>query len=783
MKKCKSVLCLLLSLILIFGCLPAAARAAEDPNAVFTPDSKAPEILDVTFSAASVNSGDKIEVIVKAKDDLSGIQYASLYFTCEETGKGLDVYAENYYWNQETGEGFEYPQGELHGWIEINPYMQSGTFVLTDITVQDNAQNYMNYSKYYDPEYYGNHGAKLPASLAEKQFKVVNSGKLDTTYPVLNGLELSATNVEAPGTIELTLSATDDLSGISEANVSFYSAELKRNRNCWLESGYWDYNTGKYVTYTDGKLHGTMQFTAYDASTTYELQGISFGDNAQNHVYFAADANPEYAGPDYGPIPDCVKQRSFKVTNSGKLDISAPELQSVALELTTMKRPGTIEFVAQTSKTGTQAVSIDIMYRCKETDKYVYCYLESYHWDANQQEYVENEAGKLQGTMQISKYLEAGVYELEQVNIYDRNGNRTEYYAGVGQQLDPAIAAVIPQNKIYIGDVDAPAEEPKPTEPKPTEPAPTEPAPTEPAPTEPAMPENVFRVAGENRYATALDVADALKETLGVSKFDAIVVASGREFPDALAGSYLANQKKAPILLVNSKNPKTYQSVKEYIAANLASNGKVYILGGEAAVPAEMEAVLTGFDVKRLAGSGRYATNLEILKEAGVGNEEILICTGKDFADSLSASAVNKPILLLNNKTINAEQRAFLESSSKKFVIIGGPSAISEEMKAELEKIGSVERIAGNNRFETSVAVAERFFDSPKTAVVAYARNFPDGLCGGPLACALKAPMILTSAKKEDVANGYIKGNGIQSGLVMGGDNALSKDTVNKVFG
>ena len=58
------------------------------------------------------------------------------------------------------------------------------------------------------------------------------------------------------------------------------------------------------------------------------------------------------------------------------------------------------------------------------------------------------------------------------------------------------------------------------------------------------------RVAGENRFETAFVTADKMKEVMGVEKFDTIIVASGLNFADALSGSYLATQKRAPILLV-----------------------------------------------------------------------------------------------------------------------------------------------------------------------------------------------------------------------------------------
>ena len=81
------------------------------------------------------------------------------------------------------------------------------------------------------------------------------------------------------------------------------------------------------------------------------------------------------------------------------------------------------------------------------------------------------------------------------------------------------------------------------------------------------LPAGVTRVFGADRYATAFKAADTLKSELGVSKFQNVIVASGTGFADALAGSYLAAQKNAPILLVRGAN---VNDVKNYIKSNPA---------------------------------------------------------------------------------------------------------------------------------------------------------------------------------------------------------------------
>ena len=79
--------------------------------------------------------------------------------------------------------------------------------------------------------------------------------------------------------------------------------------------------------------------------------------------------------------------------------------------------------------------------------------------------------------------------------------------------------------------------------------------------------ESVTRVFGADRYATAFKAADTLKAELGIEKFQNVIVASGTGFADALAGSYLAAMKQAPILLVRGAN---VNDVKNYIKSNPA---------------------------------------------------------------------------------------------------------------------------------------------------------------------------------------------------------------------
>ena len=292
--------------------------------------------------------------------------------------------------------------------------------------------------------------------------------------------------------------------------------------------------------------------------------------------------------------------------------------------------------------------------------------------------------------------------------------------------------------------------------------------------------DEVVRLFGDSRYDTGYAVANELKTVLGGEKFEAVVVATGKNFADALAGSYLAVEKNAPILLTNGKDDNVAQ-LHAYIKANVVAGGTVYILGGEGAVPAAVEGI-EGYEVVRLFGVSRYDTNMAILAEAGVSGDSIIVATGKTFADSLSASAVKLPILLVKpNATLNAEQTAIL-TGIKNIYIVGGEGAVSAAYEKELEAFGKVTRVFGESRYDTSVEIAKTFCKDAEKAVVVSGKNFPDGLCGGSLAAALNAPLVLTKDGGAEAAVGYVAGNGVASGYVLGGTGALADETVVEVF-
>ena len=306
------------------------------------------------------------------------------------------------------------------------------------------------------------------------------------------------------------------------------------------------------------------------------------------------------------------------------------------------------------------------------------------------------------------------------------------------------------------------------------------------------QPASYARLAGADRYETSLAIAAEYKKALGVSKFDTICVADGVNFPDALAGAYFAYRNKAPIVDIRQNAPTGPQTLNaiNYVKANLKPGGKVYILGGPGSVPASVEESLkkAGFKIERLWGSNRYGSNLAILKAAKVpAGTDFIVTTGTGFADALTASATGKPVLLVVGNALTADQKAYLAGAgAKSFTIVGSTNEVSEAIATQLKAYAPVTRLGAVNVYDRCLAVAKKYFPGTQTHInLADGRNFPDALCGGPLAALKGGPLFLTDGSNAVGAkiHAYCVAAKTVKATVYGGPASVAEETARYVLG
>lgn len=153
---------------------------------------------------------------------------------------------------------------------------------------------------------------------------------------------------------------------------------------------------------------------------------------------------------------------------------------------------------------------------------------------------------------------------------------------------------------------------------------------------------------------------------------------------------------------------------------------------------------------KRIAGNSRVATAVEVSKNIYAnGTKNVVIANMNQFADVLTATPLaaqmKAPILFVNSDSIPQETMNEIKRlGAKNVTIIGGENSVSKSVEKQLEG-KTIERIAGSDRYETSVKIAEKVREKGSKSVVEVANGavFADGLSMSSLAIKQNAPIVL----------------------------------------
>ena len=267
-----------------------------------------------------------------------------------------------------------------------------------------------------------------------------------------------------------------------------------------------------------------------------------------------------------------------------------------------------------------------------------------------------------------------------------------------------------------------------------------------------ALAGSVTRLAGPDRYATAVELSKAHFPTPG-GEGPPAYIATGENFPDALAGGPAAAYWGGPILLVHRN------SIPAVTAAELTRLNPEWIdiLGGAGVVSTGVETALAGYtdgELYRTWGTDRYATAAEISQTTfDPGVDAVYIATGSKFPDALAggpaAARRGAPILLVQRDHIPTATAAELDRlDPAEIYILGGTGVVAPGVETALDAYttGDVTRLWGPDRYATAAAVSADTFgagDSPSMVYIATGANFPDGLTAGPIAGIGNSPILL----------------------------------------
>jgi putative cell wall-binding protein len=194
----------------------------------------------------------------------------------------------------------------------------------------------------------------------------------------------------------------------------------------------------------------------------------------------------------------------------------------------------------------------------------------------------------------------------------------------------------------------------------------------------------VERLAGPSRFETAAEIAQAFYDP-GVP---VVYIATGGNFPDALAGGAAAAIDGGPMLLVHADGiPPAVRDTLEWLVPEW-----IVVLGGAGAVSPAVEAELAGYadHIMRISGADRFATAAQIAATfPSLPTGTVFVATGGNFPDALAGvpatALAESPLLLVTAEQVPSvviEQLRRLAPSQ--IVILGGPGVVPDAVVDQL---------------------------------------------------------------------------------------------------
>lgn len=269
----------------------------------------------------------------------------------------------------------------------------------------------------------------------------------------------------------------------------------------------------------------------------------------------------------------------------------------------------------------------------------------------------------------------------------------------------------------------------------------------------------VNRLGGADRIDTSVLTADAAyaPKNGGVKTAQVAVLSRADSFADALAGDPLAAAKRGPLMLTGSG--RLDPRVAAELTKTLEPGSVVYILGGTGALGPQIDkdVAALGYIPRRIAGGDRFDTAVRVAKEISPGPATVMVATGLDFPDALTAGAAAESttpgvVVLTDGTSVPPETKAYLASLDRSRSIVygvGGQAVTALQKTLTSPFVG----LSGADRYATAAVVLNRMFGGTGGPVsgtptgvagLATGHDWPDALSGGAHIGPYGGPLLLS---------------------------------------
>lgn len=357
------------------------------------PDYTPPVLHSLTANKDSVKAGETLELTLNITDDISGIDTIIVTFLNEKTQKTDRITIGDFSVNEDNNYILNYtvPSEEAAGILRIDE------IYLSDV---------LGNSVWYSSSKNQNREPLLPNEIS---VEVLQDNVGDIEAPKLNDLSLKTNSVSAPGETTLYLTVSDDVSGVDSAQVIFI------NRQTGQEIEAWTYSSAELMK--DNVLEAKIEISEYDSSGIYELNEVYLSDkNGHSRYYYSV--NSGWQNVDMLP-----KEISFTVENGGSEDITPPVLNQISINKTEVVAPGSVVLTLDVidDVSGFESSIVDVVNRRNGRR------IHQSHSKYDNPYQIE---------IPISEFEPSGVFEVDAIYVFDKNGNMGIYYSSNSGVID-----------------------------------------------------------------------------------------------------------------------------------------------------------------------------------------------------------------------------------------------------------------------------------------------------------------------------------------------------------
>lgn len=229
-------------------------------------DKAAPVLNDLSLSDTTVSAPGQLTLSLNVSDDVSGVNCVIATFINRQTGKEISG---SWYALQETS----VVNGDIELELTTTQYDGSGDYELDSVYLTD--EN--GYHQWYYSKHNENQKPTLPKELS---FAVTNESGEDVTAPVLKGISIDKTEVEAPSEITVTLDVEDDLSGYRWAIVTAINRKNERRIDLCHSS-------------QDNPNEVIIPVSEWEPSGLFEIETVTLFDNNDNMSQYYSENLPD----------------------------------------------------------------------------------------------------------------------------------------------------------------------------------------------------------------------------------------------------------------------------------------------------------------------------------------------------------------------------------------------------------------------------------------------------------------------------------------------------------